>query len=139
MGDTSLEIEGYRTVDNPTAEYISRALEQITPRKPSFFILSRPDGSFVQAAGSRICLSVEVRFIRPNVFQHGIVGVETDDEDGSELTHVAYSCGTLVVQKKEVLKVRDAQIIFGAFLRTGQIPMPYLVRDVTKLYENEDK
>lgn len=135
MGEISLEIEGYKTVENPSSAYITKALEHITPRVPSIFILTRPDGSFVQAAGSKTRLTVEARFMRANGgFQHVIVGVEDDDK---ELTHIAYSSGTLVVQKSEVLKLPDAQTIFSSFLRTGYIPMPYINRDVTKLYENE--
>ena len=134
MGNVTLEIEGYNTVDDPTSEYIERALEHITPRRPSVFILTRPDGSFVQTAGSKIRLTVEARYMRPEGFRHLIVGVEEEDK---EMTHVAYSCGTLIVQKSELLKLRDAQIIFKAFLRTGQIPMPYVVRDVTSAYGDE--
>ena len=133
MSKITLDIEGYDPVEDPTAEYVARALEHITPRGPSVFILTRADGSFVQTAGSRIRLSVEARYVRPEGFRHLIVGVEDED---TELTTVVYSCGSLDVQKCEVLRLRDAQIIFDGFLRTGQIPAPYIVRDVTNMFED---
>ena len=67
----TLETEGGDEISEPTWQKIEEALGAIHPRTNSFVILSRGEGHYIQAAGARLRLIIEMRRkTKPYGFEH---------------------------------------------------------------------
>jgi hypothetical protein len=124
----SLQVEGQALIASPSVETVHEWLGRIHPRDPSFFILSRSDGGYVQCAGARLRLIVEFRRISGSSFQHFVLGRSPALND---VTSINYSGGAITVHRNEILTASDATYIFAEFYRTGDVPSAFLRRDTT--------
>jgi hypothetical protein len=130
MTEITFEWEDGETVLSPTWESIEEALPMITPRGPGFFILSRPDGSYVQTAGARLRLIVEYRkILGSGQFAHYVLGKHI--EAAPKQTQINASIGVLNLMNNEILTVKDAIAIFREFYLEGTVPGTYILHDVT--------
>ena len=127
-----LEVEGHVRIEDPSLSDVERVVSLIHPGQPSFFILNAPDGSYVQTAGARLRLIVEYRQVSGGVFRHYVLGRREEERREASIN---YSGGAITLRKNEVLVLRDALSVFGAFLRSGRVPEGYEWRDVTERFQ----
>lgn len=127
--DFSLEVEGAPPKSNPTGDGIEGALRLIHPRGPSFFILSDRGGSYVQAAGARLKLTVEWRKQSAAGFAHYVLGRKESSSRAQEV--IGGTAGPITVFLHEVLDVEEAVSIFRGFFLKGRPPEAFALRDDT--------
>lgn len=123
-----LDAEGHESLLNPSWDQIEAILTTINPRAHSFFTLSDPGGSYVQAAGARLRLTIEYRDARSTPFQHYVLG---DARPPGSLTSLNYSGGALAVFQNEILSIGSAQAAFREFYQARSIPSCFALRDDT--------
>jgi hypothetical protein len=77
-----LDVEGYRQKSNATAEDVRLAVEAMaSPNGPTYIILTTPDDSYAQAAGSHGRFVIESREVFGEGFQHWRVHLPRPDGD----------------------------------------------------------
>lgn len=123
-----LEQEGRTPVQDPTLNEVNRALAGIHPRGPSYFILSDESGSYVQAAGAHLRLTVELREATADSFRHFVVGSGPHSE---KQTSIACMPGPITVFENEVLDLEKAVVVFSHFFTGSALPSSFVLRDVT--------
>jgi hypothetical protein len=94
------------------------------------------NGDYVQTAGARLRLIVEYRRVCGNLFQHFVIGWNSQDQRERSIN---YSGGAIRLQTNEILNISKAKEIFEHFYSFGTIPDGFLLRNVTKsfLIEND--
>lgn len=122
-----LQLEDRAAIQNPTREEIVEALAQLHPKGPSFVILTREDGSYVQTAGAKLRLTVECREMMPQGFRHYTLGKNPPD---TRPTYINCRCGPIHCQMSESMTLTDAQAIFTEFQSTGQLPDEFVRREM---------
>ena len=125
---TTLQVEGQPPIASPSIEVVHELLGRIHPRGPSFFVLTRSDGSYLQCAGARLRLIVELRRITGSSFEHFVLG---RSPASTEVTSINYSGGAIALRRHEILALSEATDIFAEFYRTGDAPSAFLRRDTT--------
>jgi len=84
---------------------------------PSFSIFTVGNGSFVQCAGGKTRLTIEARIIGENdTFQHYRFGKGPLTGQQAE---IECNCGPILVDRSQVLKMRDARLIIRHFVETS--------------------
>jgi hypothetical protein len=120
-------------VSNPTRDYISDCLRCISPNGPGYFSLTSDDGSYVQAAGARLKLTIEYRHPDGDSFRHYILG--RDDISDRSCRQINSAVGQINLFANEVLDIDDAIDVFGHFLNCGVVPDRFLLRDDTERFQ----
>ncbi len=128
MNNFQLQLEDRPPVLTPSSDEVIAALAQLHPRGPSFVILSRDDGSYVQTAGAKLRLTVEYRQMNPSNFRHFTLGKIPADP---RPTCINCKCGPIHCHLNESMTLNDAEIIFKEFLENGRVPGSYVLRDRT--------
>src|SRR4051812_34895394 len=100
-----LETESANPIQNPSFEVVERVVSAISPRSPSFFILSDNSGSYVQVAGARLRLTVEYRQVTPFGFRHFVLGRPPLAE--TEMS-INYTGGAIRLRTSEILSLPRA-------------------------------
>lgn len=127
----TLETENGDQISEPTWPQIKEALDAIHPRDNSFVILSRGEGHYIQAAGAKLRLVIEVRRTKkPYGFEHLVLGRRRRPDE--KLTSVNYSAGAIALFPSEVFSIVEAKEAFSQFFETGDVPASFQLRDVTK-------
>lgn len=121
-----LLVEGRPPVATPSAQQIADALMEITISGPSFVRLEREDGCYVQVAGARAKVTVE---LRTAAGAHYVIG---KSETVDERHHVNFTGGSLIVSRSEMFAARVAVEFIEAFVGTGDLPGELTRRDITK-------
>jgi hypothetical protein len=125
-------------VCNPTHDYIRDRLRRISPSGPGYFSLtSDRNGSYVQAAGARLKLTIEYRIPEGGSFRHYILG-RNDVVDRPE-RQINSAVGQINLLANEVLDIDDAIAVFGYFLDYGSVPDRFLLRDDTERFQNSKR
>jgi hypothetical protein len=132
MSNFELQVENEPTVLRPTREAVVEALAQLHPQGPSFVVLSREDGSYVQTAGAKLRLTVEYRKMLPSGFRHYTLGKNPADP---RPTSINCRCGPIHCQMSESMTLTDAQAVFEEFYSSGRVPDGFMLRERT----SEDK
>jgi hypothetical protein len=117
---------------NPTADRIVNEISILRAGGPTFLILERSDGSYVQAAGESGRLTVEYRRSDGNNFEHFVLG--RNEEAGSEFV-ISATCGPIRVYNNEILNTQEASAVFVSFLERGETPKEYAFRDSTSMFQ----
>ena len=125
----TLERENCPAISEPSWAQIEEALVEINPQKSSFVILSRTRSSYVQAAGARLRLIIEMRRKKLLGFAHYVLGAGHNCTE--QLTSINYSGGAIALFPSEILTVDDAKEAFRSFFDSGEIPARFCLRDVT--------
>ncbi|MEO8379147.1 MAG: hypothetical protein ABI779_05745 [Acidobacteriota bacterium] len=128
----TFEIEGGKPLHNPPFELVRQLLSSINPKGPSYFVLSDETGSYLQAAGARLRMTVEHRRVTPFGLQHFVLGTDTADE--TEIS-INYSGGAIRLRRSEVLSLSRAIEIFRNFYETGNRPEDLARRETTVAFK----
>ncbi len=119
---------------NPDWERIEYSLKLIDPLRKAFYVLTNDTGSYIQCAGSKERLTIEIReYENKKDFKHFVIG---KDEDISPLktvwTQIECRVGPIRIHDSEVLNINDAIVVFQAFFKKEKLPMIYKKRNVTR-------
>lgn len=126
------EIENYtETETNPDLEFVIDYLKQMNRTFNSFCTLSFDNGSFVQCAGDKNKMIIELRKYNKSQFKHYVLG-KTNQKTSDE--SVEYSGGMIELKSNEVLNENDALSIFKSFVDSMEIPKEYVLRDITNMF-----
>ena len=101
---------------------------------PSYTVFTINNGSFVQCAGGKSNLAVEARVVKQaGVFKHFRFG------KGKRLGREAViecSCGPIMVDESQVLRMRDARLIIKHFVENnGQLLPGYEAQDISIAFQ----
>ena len=132
MNNFELQMEDRPPVSRPSREAVIEALAQLHPKGPSFVVLSRDDGSYVQTAGAKLRLTVEYRQMLPSGFRHYTLGKSPTDP---RPTCINCKCGPIHCHLSESMTLSDAQIILTEFLASGRVPDGFVLRDRTSEHD----
>ena len=130
--EDKFEIDGQDPISSPAAADVERVLASLDLKGPAYCILTKPNGSYLQTAGTKVGLLVEYREVNGDSFQHFVFGHRNGD---ASATSVRYKYGSLHLMRNEVLLVNEAREIFMWFLATGQIAEGWNMRDITDTFE----
>jgi hypothetical protein len=128
MSRFEIQLEGHPPVCVQSVEEVKAVLGKLHPKGPSFVILSRDDGSYMQTAGARLRLTVEYREILSTGFKHFTLGRKPFDPKS---TCINCKCGPITCHQSESMTLADAESIFAEFFGNGRIPHAYMARDKT--------
>jgi hypothetical protein len=128
-----LESEGTSTISSVSLDTVLEAIRGISARGPSFFTLTDEAGSYVQAAGARLRLTIEFRRNTRFGFRHYVLGKPGKAETA---TSINYSGGAVTLQLNEILALRDAEAVFQSFFLRGDVPPEYILRDTTDAFSD---
>lgn len=104
----------------------AEVLDNLNPRKNSFYILEHDNGNYIQCGGSTTACTVECRVYQTSTeYEHRVLG-HVDGSD--EPTRIKMSGGTVTVRKGEVLSAADAAELFELFLAGKKFPKKYTQR-----------
>lgn len=126
-----LEIDGRPPLLQATFDQVEGALESISPRGSSYFTLSDDSGSYVQAAGARLRVTIEYRNKHPFGFQHFVLGVP---DRPTILNSINSTAGIITVQTNEILTISSAKEVFRAFFEAGNVPPRFVLRETTETF-----
>ena len=129
MRHFEIQLEDHPPVVAPSVKEVIAVLARLHPKGPSFVILSRDDGSYVQTAGARLRLTVEYREASSTGFKHFTLGRQPFDPKS---TYINCKCGPITCHQSESMTLADAEAIFTEFLESGRIPNAYITRDKTR-------
>jgi hypothetical protein len=129
----TLQVEGRVTEQDPRFDLIAESIQQINLRGPSFLVLTNQSGSYVQAAGARLRLTVEYRQVTPFGFRHFVLGRSPEQ---TKEVGINYTGGTIRVMANEVLTVRDAVDVFRSFHESGTAPPAFVRRETTDRFQS---
>lgn len=129
----TLEVEGGEPRPAPSFAPVARALRRLTPhRRPTFAILDRGDGSFLQVAGGQVSASVELHRAagRATASAHRAF-LRDPHPNYTEPVTKRFGAGTLVLQPDEILWVDDVVEIFRLFFDGEDAPPCVQWREIT--------
>lgn len=127
MTDWEFRCESKDTVPLPPEYSFAQALNYLNSESNSFYILTRPDGSYIQCGGNSRRCTVEMREVYPDqAYTHYVVG---KSEGSAEPSEVQMSAGVVRVQESEVLTKWDAIDLFKAYFAGEPIPPGFTRRE----------
>jgi hypothetical protein len=122
---------------NPDQNEIKDILNTIDPDHKAYFILTDEFGSYIQCAGSKDKLTVELREIKDNKFKHYVIRKRDNKISFTSIwTQINCRVGPIRIHETEVLNIEDAIDLFNVFLRRKEISSKYKKRNVTKQFIN---
>jgi hypothetical protein len=121
---------------NPDWDKIESSLKLIDPLDKTFFVLTNDLGSFIQCAGSKDELTIELRENENlNTFKHFVVGKGGNLSPLNTIwTQIDCRVGPIRIHYNEVMTIKDAVDIFKAFFNNETLPLTYKKRNVTKQF-----
>lgn len=117
--------EAHGSIPLPPKYTFPQALNYLNPIGNGFYILENTDGSYVQCAGSKKRLTIEVKNSRGH-FRMGRIGASESAE-----TIIECSAGPISVRGNEVLQIEDAIAVLNAFYSSDAFPMTYSLRQLS--------
>jgi hypothetical protein len=100
---------------------------------PDHIVFELSDGSYVQCAGTKTCLTVETRvYDADSRFRHCTWGIGSPSGIKAQ---VAASAGVIEVDSTQILQMRDARIILKEFIEGQPISPKYQAFDRTKFFD----
>lgn len=124
------------TIFDPDWREIEHWIEQIDPKTNCYLIWTANTGSYIQCAGSKERLTIEMREWTDNTFKHYVLG------RGAEKSPLRTIWDRIECRVRpnyfhdcEVLSKIDALINFKAFHDDSQISAEYKKRNVTRLHQ----
>lgn len=116
-------------------ETANKLLSYLNTNGRSYAIFSKPDGSYVQCAGSKTRLTVEARLFKsPREYRHYVFGNGPLQNSDDSVMTTEYK---VTVDKSQVLQLRDARLIMKTWLESGDFPTRYTLTDVTTRFNEE--
>jgi len=103
----------------------------IHPIKNSYYVVNKPNGDYVQFAGTKGRLVAEARTYEGEKFTHYIIGYDTEP---GLVEKVECNVGPIRVNQNQVLTIVDAKRIIKAFCEDMEWPEEYKLTDVTERF-----
>ena len=136
----------YLTIDNnsevltildPPWTKVEESLKQIDPTTKCYFILTSDSGSYIQCAGSKETLTIELRETKDDTFKHYVIG-KGDGENSLGTVWQTIDCrvGPIRVHGNEVLDLNDAVVNFKWFFSDSKQLTEYRKRNVSKGHQS---
>jgi hypothetical protein len=126
-----LDVDGRATSAAPSFVDVQNALNDISPLGPSHFNLSDQTGSYVQAAGARLRLSIEYRKVHRFGFRHFVLG---DPNRPTTPNSINSTAGIIKLQTNEILTLVAALEVFREFFETGTVPARFVLHETTDMF-----
>jgi hypothetical protein len=123
---------GWKIKDWDTA---NKLLSYLNTDGMSFACFEKPDGSYVQCAGSKTRLTAEARlYDSPGRFRHVVFGrgALTGDTEKVETTDCV-----IEVDASQILQMRHVRLLFRPWLEGGTFPDDFHMTDVTQRFSLE--
>ncbi len=98
----------------------------------SFCTLTLAEDLYIQAAGSKTRMMIEIR--KPldyNGFGHSVIGKKSLFKIK---TKVPYSGGVIQVKSNEIFNHKQAKEIFNIFIHSFDVTTRYIKRDITEMF-----
>jgi hypothetical protein len=116
-------------------ETANKLLSYLNTNGRSYAIFSKPDGSYVQCAGSKTRLTVETRIFKSQKeYRHYVFGNGSLQNLKDSVMTTEYK---VTVDKSQVLQLSDARLIMKPWLEGGDFPTKYTLTDVTERFNEE--
>ncbi len=112
-------------------DLILERLKTIDPFLSPYIILETQDKNYIQAAGAKNRLTIELRIYSGDSFKHFVIGKK---EQSKIWCVIDSKVGPIRVLQHEILNFEDAAFLFKTFFRTHDIDTNYNKRNVTKFY-----
>ncbi|MFP4164630.1 MAG: hypothetical protein ACLFQB_08720 [Chitinispirillaceae bacterium] len=126
------EGDNMKPVDNPDMAEMLSLLDTLHPTDRCFFSLAEVStGSYVQAAGARLRLTVEARLCEKGGFRHYVLGTNPRNE---RTAYINCRVGPIHVMQSQMLVLDDARKIFARFLKRAELIKSYDLQDVTSRF-----
>ncbi len=125
-------IAGQFEISDPDWNYIEATIHQIS-EDVSYFILERDENDYIQCAGKKSGLFVEVREPNDRLFKHWVIGLNPPSKR-PVWTAISCKLGSVYVHATEVLSLIHAQALFKAFFYKENISPEYYKRNITKRF-----
>jgi len=133
---TEDDVVDKKTTTNPQWDYILSSLRYIDPVKKAYFILENNTASYIQCAGSKERLCVELRKVTENQFQHFVIGrIQNKNSFPVVWTIIHSKAGPIHVHENEVLDIADAIKLFELFYQGENLPNTYNQRNITRSFK----
>ncbi|MBK1829048.1 hypothetical protein [Haloferula rosea] len=127
MADWKFCCETKESIPLPPEYTFPQAFNYLNPECNSFYILTAPNGDYLQCGGSKERCTVERRIHSTGGYDHEVLG----KKDGSEvMTHVDMSAGGVEVQEREVFRHWEAIDLFKKFFAGDDFPEEIVFRKV---------
>lgn len=128
------EVDNYVMEDiDPEVDFVYGFLNQMNNSTSSFCTLSFSDSLYIQCAGSKSRMTIEIRTPDQNGFRHFVVGVKSLLKTS---TKVSYSGSEIKVKSNEVLNHNQAIELFRAFIIEKKILDEYTLRETTEMFKD---
>ena len=122
-----------QTIDNPSFQKIETCILQVDGQNHSFMILEKEENDYIQCAGNKYHLTVEIRQKRGEKFKHYIIGTgEIKSSLKSSWVMINCRVGPIRVKKEELLNKNDAIELFRCFFLNEPFSDRFYKRDVTR-------
>jgi hypothetical protein len=120
-----------QTIETVTERDIEEVLKKLDGTKFPYAILESDNGNFIQCAGGKDSLVVEVRLFFGDSFKHFVVG----RKNISKVWHTVYcKIGPIRVLGHEELNLECALEIFKDFCANNNVMIEYNMRNITKQF-----
>ena len=130
----TFEEEGQeKTIEIDFVENIENFLNKLDPDKSPYMILEGKNGDYIQCAGSKERLTVEVRFYTDVSFKHYRVG---KNYNSSVWYKIICKVGPIRVLENEVLVQEELLDLFKYFYTDNDIIPTYSKRNITKNFKS---
>ncbi len=127
-GSWSFRCEQKDNVSLPPEYTFAQSFNYLNAANNSFYILTRPDGSYMQCGGGKDRCAVEMREVQDDgSYSHFVVGKV---EGSSAAASIQMSAGEIQVLESEVLDRWDAIDLFKAYFAGEDTPEGYVLRPV---------
>ena len=117
------------------------ALARLEPATcPAVVLSETASGSYIQCAGSRERLTVELREFKGEQFKHFVIG-RANDKGWHEVVWDEIQCSVspVRVHDTEVLQLEDAVVLFKCFFERIEIPTHYRMRNATRFFKHSNR
>jgi hypothetical protein len=120
---------GWKIKDWETA---NKLLSYLNTDGMSFACFQKPDGSYVQCAGSKARLTAEARiYDSPGRYRHFVIGRGELTGESEKIQTTDYE---IEVDASQVLQMRHVRLVFRPWLEGGTFPGQFQMTDVTERF-----
>ncbi len=118
---------------------IESNLNKLNGKTISFAILTdTTTNSYIQCAGNKTKLTVELRHYNKNTFKHYVLGKKVNKKNVA-WTQIHCKVGPINLQLNEVLTLKDAEELFANFLEGKSFSKKFMKRNITKIFFEKKK
>jgi hypothetical protein len=114
-----------------TEDFVYNFINQMNSETSSFCTLTLDEDLYIQCAGSRSKMTIEIRKPHDKGFIHYVVGKKSFIKTNSR---IQYSGGSIQLMSNEVLNQEHSKGIIKAFIYSLEVPKEYIKRNATRMF-----